>query len=207
MKFKVQLNLIYHRREDSMDVEIAASGFTKEMDEDLNVMLLGDQKEGDEDDDETEDNSKVEEEIAESSPETEDDAKPSSFNKSNAPEDIEALQQQVSSALAELKVEEITNEEKNNEDDRVGELKVKERKQRLDSCTESIGGFSMVSRSTAATIAPEVIRDKIKKTFQKSDKMQNRRRIQAKGEASASTRARRENRDNIKQNQGIWGWE
>ncbi len=61
---KVQSYFISHRREDSMDVEISASGFTKEMDEDLNDMLLGDQKEGDEEDDEAEDNSGAEEEAS-----------------------------------------------------------------------------------------------------------------------------------------------
>ncbi|XP_071879210.1 RIO kinase 2 isoform X1 [Bombus fervidus] len=66
---------------------------------------------------------------------------------------------------------------------------------------------SMYSSSTVATIAPELIRKKVKIALQKREKREQSRRILAKGEANATTRVRRENRDTIKQSTGIWGWE
>lgn len=65
----------------------------------------------------------------------------------------------------------------------------------------------MYSNTTAATIAPELIKKKVKIALQKRDKKEQSRRILVKGEANAITRVRRENRDTIKQSTGIWGWE
>ncbi|XP_050575453.1 serine/threonine-protein kinase RIO2 isoform X1 [Bombus affinis] len=66
---------------------------------------------------------------------------------------------------------------------------------------------SMYSSTTAATIAPELIKKKVKIALQKREKREQSRRILVKGEANAITRVRRENRDTIKQSTGIWGWE
>jgi len=74
----------------------------------------------------------------------------------------------------------------------------------LRADVESISGFSCASKST---IAPEAIKERLKKTFTKTDKMNARKRIRAKGEESAVTRSRRENNDNIRQSKGLWGWE
>lgn len=172
-----------------MDVEISASGFTKEMEEDLNEVLHTEEQD-DEEDEEGDDEAKQETKVKQE-------------DTDNENTDLEKLQNEVSSALKELKVED--EDEKETEED-IHELPGRCMKQRLDSCmAESISGFSMCSRSTQATIAPEVIRNRVKKSFEKGDKMQVRRRVQAKGEASATTRQRRENRDTIKQSQGIWG--
>lgn len=66
---------------------------------------------------------------------------------------------------------------------------------------------SIYSTTTAATIAPEIIKKKVKAALQKREKREQSRRILVKGEANAVTRIRRENRDTIKQSTGIWGWE
>lgn len=66
---------------------------------------------------------------------------------------------------------------------------------------------SMYSSMTASTIAPELIKKKVKIALQKREKREQSRRILVKGEANAITRVRRENRDTIKQSTGIWGWE
>jgi len=66
---------------------------------------------------------------------------------------------------------------------------------------------SVHSTSTAATIAPEEIRSRVKKSLERREKSALRRRIKVKGEASAVTRSRRENLDTIKQCDGIWNWE
>lgn len=66
---------------------------------------------------------------------------------------------------------------------------------------------SVRSVSTTTTIAPEIIRDRVKRDLVKRSKTAVRQRCLAKGEASATTRNRRENRDTINQSTGIWGWE
>lgn len=64
---------------------------------------------------------------------------------------------------------------------------------------------SVRSMSTATTIPPEVIRDRVKKSLEKRERAKVRHRNLAKGEASAVNRQRRENKDAIKDSFGIWG--
>lgn len=66
---------------------------------------------------------------------------------------------------------------------------------------------SIRSVSTAATIAPEVIKRRVKLTLANREKKSQSKRLLVKGEASAVTRTRRENRDAIKDLTGIWGLE
>lgn len=62
---------------------------------------------------------------------------------------------------------------------------------------------SMRSYSTSAsTIAPSVIKDKIKRNLDLNDKKEIRKRCVAKGEASAVTRGRKENRNTCKEYAG-----
>lgn len=65
---------------------------------------------------------------------------------------------------------------------------------------------SIRSISTAATIAPEVIKKRTKLALDKREKSRTKRAL-VKGEASAVTRIRRDNRATIKESTGIWGWE
>lgn len=64
---------------------------------------------------------------------------------------------------------------------------------------------SVRSMSTATTIPPEVIRDRVKKSLEKRERAIVRQRNLAKGEASAVNRQRRENKSVIKDSFGIWG--
>lgn len=64
---------------------------------------------------------------------------------------------------------------------------------------------SVRSMSTATTIPPEVIRDRVKKSLEKRERAMVRHRNLAKGEASAVNRQRRENKSIIKDSFGIWG--
>lgn len=66
---------------------------------------------------------------------------------------------------------------------------------------------SIYSTTTVATIAPKVIKKRVKLALERRQKREQSRKILVKGEASAVTRSRRENRDVIKQSTGIWGWE
>lgn len=56
--------------------------------------------------------------------------------------------------------------------------------------------------TTASTIAPSVIKDRIKKTIDVKENREQRKRCVAKGEASAITRVRNENRDTCKEYAG-----
>ena len=76
----------------------------------------------------------------------------------------------------------------------------------VKSTTES-DLHSIRSVSTTSTIPPEVIRSRVKAALEKRGKAATRQRCLAKGEASAVTRKRRENRETIKECNGIWGYE
>lgn len=173
-----------------MDVEVAASGFTKEMAEDFDeiIVLEDDQKaESEEESESGEEGDNNQDEVGPESEEPSD-----KFEETN-PADVIELQEQFSNAMAELRLDKSnlpSNSKGEENDDK-----------------ESVGGFSYISRSTAATIAPEVIKQRLKKSFEKGDKANAKKRIRAKGEASATTRQRRDNFDNIRQSSGIWGWE
>lgn len=67
---------------------------------------------------------------------------------------------------------------------------------------------SIRSVSTATTIAPEVIKKKVKIALDNREKKNQSKRKLVKGEASAVTRIRRENRATVKESlTGIWGLE
>ena len=62
------------------------------------------------------------------------------------------------------------------------------------------------STASMSTIHPDVIKQRVKSTITKRQNMQAVQRIRAKGEASAATRKKRENKDLIRSD-GIWGWD
>nr|CAG4651742.1 EOG090X04DJ [Triops cancriformis] len=62
------------------------------------------------------------------------------------------------------------------------------------------------SCASSATIDPDVIRQKVKQRISKQQREVELKRVHAKGEASAVTRKRNENKDLIKSD-GIWGWQ
>lgn len=66
---------------------------------------------------------------------------------------------------------------------------------------------SMWSASTALTIAPHVIKRRMKVALDKRNRKSQPKKIVVKGEASAVTRTRRDNRATIKESTGMWGWE
>lgn len=90
------------------------------------------------------------------------------------------------------------------EDDELVDLDPKSREYRLKmvekllSDTRSHRSYS----TSASTIAPSVIQDRIKKNLNVKEKREQRKRCVAKGEASATTRIRNENRDTCKQYAG-----
>lgn len=218
------------RREDCIDVEIKASGLTKQMEKDL-LKEMGMIEIEDEE---------IEEECKENVDEE------NSINDS----EINNLRLQVENSVRneftseETFVNAVTNEEKNlfvsstenhiiagvknidicnsNENmmnpnshnlnvtnnEETNSFFTTETSNLDDEYVETLSDSkSIYSTTTAATIAPEIIKKKVKAALQKREKRDQSRRILVKGEANAVTRIRRENRDTIKQSTGIWGWE
>lgn len=62
------------------------------------------------------------------------------------------------------------------------------------------------STASMSTIHPDIVKQRVKKTITKRQNVQAVQRIRAKGEASAATRKKRENKDLIRSD-GIWGWD
>ncbi|KAJ0174953.1 hypothetical protein K1T71_009094 [Dendrolimus kikuchii] len=66
---------------------------------------------------------------------------------------------------------------------------------------------SMRTYTSASTIAPEVVKQQVKKNLEIRQKKMERKKAIAKGEASAVTRQRRDNRETIRESHGLWGWD
>nr|SVE75058.1 EOG090X04DJ [Daphnia dolichocephala] len=62
------------------------------------------------------------------------------------------------------------------------------------------------STASMSTIHPDVVKQRVKSTITKRQNIQAVQRIRAKGEASAATRKKRENKELIRAD-GIWGWD
>lgn len=96
------------------------------------------------------------------------------------------------------------NVSSNGEDDVLPDLDPKSRGYRLKMVEKLLeDARSHRSYSTSAsTIAPSVVKDRIKKTLNVKEKREQRKKCIAKGEASAVTRVRNENQDTCKQYAG-----
>lgn len=90
------------------------------------------------------------------------------------------------------------------DDDELADLDPKSREYRFKMVEKVLSDArSQRSYSTSAsTIAPSVVKDRIKKTLNLKEKKEQRKRCVVKGEASATTRVRNENRDTCKQYAG-----
>lgn len=90
------------------------------------------------------------------------------------------------------------------DDDELADLDPKSREYRFKMVEKVLSDArSQRSYSTSAsTIAPSVVKDRIKKTLNVKEKREQRKRCVVKGEASAVTRVRNENRDTCKQYAG-----
>lgn len=208
-----------------MDVEVSASGVTRQMERDLNIEM-GIEK--DDDDSGSEEVENELERVIESS-EVEDlrkkveDVLNNEFhfkvqNNSEEPSininsesatnrlNLAVVATQSDSVNSEMLQADETVKVDRNSHCSAGDVNCEEEcahgRVRLYSSTCSIR-----STSTAATIAPEEIRSRVKKSLERREKSAQKKRITVKGESSAVTRSRRENMDTIKQCDGIWDWE
>nr|CAG4641612.1 EOG090X04DJ [Eurycercus lamellatus] len=198
-------------REYSIDVEVAASGFVKEMEE------IEDLEEETGQDEEFEIESK--------------------FDLKELQEALDEKNTAVLTSLTDFQIEDAsTKHEKANEckeiksletwvdnDSPLGKfLKLEDNSQppndlvdeedQMPEMVEDWSGIKPVKNRVAAsatsmsTIHPDIVKQRVKKTISRKESAQTLQRIRAKGEASAATRKKRENKDLIRSD-GIWGWD
>ena len=116
----------------------------------------------------------------------------------------EQCKQEIDVINTENKEQETSNFEENELNDEIKNLDPNSRLYRLKMVEKVLSDArSMRSYSTtASTIAPMVVKDRIKKTIDAREQREIRKKCVAKGEASAATRIRRDNRDTCKQYAG-----
>ena len=184
------LNILnVYRREANIDVEVSASGYIKELHEDYEE--LSDEEPNQDTTDDPEDT------IPQEELPTADDIEVEVTEKVPIEEPLPLeLEQEKSEHILELMPEPLEGDEE-----------VAELSEMLTDWSgikaKSRGAASVASMST---IHPDVIKQRVKKTITKRQNVQAVQRIRAKGEASAATRKKRENKDLIRSD-GIWGWD
>lgn len=246
-------------RDDNLDIEVACSGFTKEMEKDLlkeyGMESASDAEDSDDDEDNQSDDETVQNEeeldqlrkqvdaevkFTEEKANERDANRSINFNIQNyisslAQHDgeeevfedaVEAIDSEITLPKPVFKLESNEIEKTidlvddvhisdNNSvdgnvssggelDDELTDLDPKSREYRL-KMVEKILSDARSHRSystSASTIAPSVVKDRIKKTLNVKEKREQRKRCVAKGEASAHTRVRNENRDTCKEYAG-----
>jgi len=216
-------------RMDAIDAEVSASGVTKQMEKDL-LKEMGmdsaeeDDSDGDDEEDEDDECLQVPDDVEE---------KDDIIQDMNGA-DIEELRRAVEESVVLAKTEPSSDPEpslenkvqpfpagapyptrvSDEENDEVLDLEhfnnsrykpFREYKEK-DSDSFSIRS-GMSGTSTASTIAPELIKARVKASLEKRSKKGQARRQVARGEASAATRSQRDNAQNIKQSgtDSFWG--
>jgi len=207
-------------RTDAMDAEVAASGVTKQMEKDLRLEYgLDEEEEGssDEDGDDDDDDDDLLEEIH---PGLEEEM---AEKKRAAEKEVEQLRKAVEESVTLARVEEdgegierdtlVQSEcpdvadvdhsdpgEAEEEVDELGNLREINSKFRpfRDNISDRMETASVRSFSTtASTIHPDVVKARVKSALEKRGRKGQARRQVVKGEASAKTRSRRNNKDTI----------
>merc|ERR1712032_1148976 len=205
-------------RTDAMDAEVAASGVTKQMEKDLRLKYgLDEEEEGSSDDDGEDDDDDLLEEIrpgleeemavkrqaAEKEVELLRRAVEESVTLARVEEDEEGLDRDT---LAQNEVQDVADvdnsepDEAEEEDDDLGNLREINSKFRpfRDNISDRMETASVRSYSTtASTIHPDVVKARVKSALEKRGRKGQARRQVVKGEASAKTRSRRNNKDTI----------
>ena len=209
----------FYRREDSLDVEVAASGYVKEF-HDIYGVEEEEEAENDQVDETPNIDSAIEEEVArlvqdfkfdlESASQVPEISETSLCPNGQLVETEKPVQQLDS--LSRTDQEKISQDQSETEiipdapeADAVQELDdwSFHRLQSMKSRQRSKVAGSVASMST---IHPDVIKKQVKKTFERRQNAEALTRIHAKGEASAATRKRRENKDMVRAD-GFWGWD
>jgi len=212
-------------REDAMDAEVHASGVTKQMEKDLlaehGINSSDDEESSEEDSEEDGDDDSPQDILSE-----DDNEDQIQEGKGEDDKEIEEMRRHVDEAVKAVEMVENwkaeavdTNTEnvgapedlENPENDDVEELEnfnsrfkpFRDNLPRQRQDSDRISSYS--ASTTASTIAPEVIKARVKASLENKQRRGQARRRLAKGEASAKTRSQRDNRDEVRGSQGIWG--
>jgi len=224
----------FFRREDLIDAEVRASGLTKQMEKDL-LKEIGMEEEKEEEEEEENSDEEIYEDCVESIENLEDrinhwqleveNAMRESFdefqevsrigtfldNENRCTERENNTEDECERSNRNITVESTENDKEHNEHKEHNEDNLSDISSDLESKIAYTNDYddrgSIRSTSTAATIAPDVIKRRMKLALKKREKKGRPRKILAKGEASAVTRTRRENNAMVKESTGIWSWE
>ncbi|XP_059062227.1 serine/threonine-protein kinase RIO2 [Achroia grisella] len=204
-------------REDELDTEVACSGYKRAKDvddellEEMGIVLAVSDDEGSSDNEHEESERSTqytEEELAALRQQVD-----TSINSDEKKSHIEHITNKtVNLNISDDKDEEIPNlvpAEGHNPvvEENIAELDRNSQKYRLAMIEKALSDVrSMRSYTSASTIAPEVVKQQVKKNLEIRQKMERKKAV-AKGEASAVTRARRDNRETIRESHGLWGWD
>lgn len=218
-------------REDCIDAEVRASGLTKQMEKDLFKGMGINEEEEDEEKEDSEEETRVDLKDAEGGDErkySEQEISALQLQVENSVKEVFDVPQKETTLNNYNKcLEKITAlclkyqnnaESKCDRDDENISTDSKENNEHIscDFSTNAENGTTHIndcddtrsvrSVTTTSTIAPDVIRKRTKLMLNKRER-KNRTRILVKGEASAVTRQRRDNRATIKEHDssGIWG--
>jgi len=219
-------------RVDALDAEVAASGVTKEMEKDLLLQYGMDEETSENEDSEDDDlieEVKVEDEIEKLRIEVDNSMKLAEKmdDVQNAVSEYLSKCPDVENEIEEIidDVEEIIVDDKEAIKDKVGMHDVADVSENQDEENDDLGdlrnfnsqfkpfrdnlpdsetGSVMSVSTTASTIHPDVVKARVKASLEKSKKKNQARRTIAKGEASAKTRSKRENKDTISTSQSAF---
>ncbi|XP_026326042.1 serine/threonine-protein kinase RIO2 [Hyposmocoma kahamanoa] len=211
-------------RDDELDREIACSGYkrTKDIDNELleemgiGMQVSGDENSGSETEDGEHDRSTkyTEDELSSLRKEVED-----SIQNDEKKLQVERIitktinlniknDEEPPTLVKAVNIEESIKQVNEDLDDVNGQLDMTSQKYRLAMIEKSLSDVrTMRSYTSASTIAPEVIKQQVKKNLETRQKKMDRKKAIAKGEASAVTRSRRDNRETIRESHGLWGWD
>ncbi|XP_035447472.2 serine/threonine-protein kinase RIO2 [Spodoptera frugiperda] len=208
-------------RDDELDTEIACSGYkrTKDVDNELlqemgiGLEVSDDESESDDDQEEEKTNKMTEQELEDLRKEVDESI-----------QNDERPVHQLTMKTVKLKIAEPEqdNQEDGNKDNEEeipqlvdpteeksdSDLDKNSQKYRLAMIEKALSDVrSMRTYSSASTIAPEIVKQQVKKNLEMQRKKMERKKAIAKGEASAVTRQRRDNRETIRESHGLWGWD
>ncbi|KAG1669171.1 Serine/threonine-protein kinase RIO2 [Nymphon striatum] len=202
-------------REDQLDVEISASGFTKDLETVLSSAL--DELKLEDDDlaaENSEDDERLDTKSADVEEKGNDDVHETLENKEYCLKSdfLSKSSQKLEETLTcnELKSDIPSNSSQNLEEtlpcNEFGTFNARNSSGDNDSDVESVTFSDAVSAFTSAsTIAPEDIKSRVRDNLKKKQRNQRSKKLTAKGDANAVTRTRRDNMDNIKDStSGIW---
>ncbi|CAH1637165.1 unnamed protein product [Spodoptera littoralis] len=208
-------------RDDELDTEIACSGYkrTKDVDNELlQEMGIGlefsdDESESDDDEEEEKSNKMTEQELDDLRKEVDEsilnDERPvHQLTTKTFKLKIAGPEQDNENDIKKDEEEEIPELVDPTEETSDSDLDKNSQKYRLAMIEKALSDVrSMRTYSSASTIAPEIVKQQVKKNLEMQRKKMERKKAIAKGEASAVTRQRRDNRETIRESHGLWGWD